>query len=289
MPKQPISSVISTPSKDKKQGDAKKSFNTTATNISTSEASSKSQHQPRIVGGLFDSAKPADEVPASKPANLLRATSVKSYGSKHSTTTAATPSTTNPVTTKPPNLIATLKSNLMRVRTQAKPPAGPVPSSSVSSHDISSMMSKKLNMNESANASRLNGSMVRKKSESKSGGLLHTEMRAMKRSEYDQQMREKERMAQQMRAQIEAQKAQQEHEELTRMRSQSVVKAQPLRYYKPIDIKPSEQPLTAPRSPNFIAPNTSRLARSNSRSNITTSASSLPNNQSHLSQSNFHA
>ncbi|XP_062871504.1 targeting protein for Xklp2 [Trichomycterus rosablanca] len=83
------------------------------------------------------------------------------------------------------------------------------------------------------------------------GFQLSTERRAKERLEFERALKEKEAL----RAQMEEQQAreQEEHdkEELSRLRHEQVHKAQPVRRYKPIELKHSETTLTVPQSPKF--------------------------------------
>lgn len=82
-------------------------------------------------------------------------------------------------------------------------------------------------------------------------GPLHTEMRAQKRMEFEQVMREKERLAAQQRLALEQERQRQEQETVQRLRSTSTFRSQPIKHYKPVEIKPSEKPLTSPKSPHL--------------------------------------
>lgn len=118
-----------------------------------------------------------------------------------------------------------------------------------------------------SNISTANTSHARKVSESKIPvGFLHTELRAQRRNEFDAIMKEKERLATQQRQLYEQQKQQQEQEHIQRIRSRSLFKSQPIRHYKPIEIKPSERPLTSPKSPHLgsLLPNNLSVAKKNS-------------------------
>ncbi|XP_023329388.1 targeting protein for Xklp2 [Eurytemora carolleeae] len=49
----------------------------------------------------------------------------------------------------------------------------------------------------------------------------------------------------------EERKKREEEEEIARLRKQAVHKAQPIRGYKPVEIRPSDRPLTLPVSPRL--------------------------------------
>ncbi len=80
---------------------------------------------------------------------------------------------------------------------------------------------------------------------------LNTERRHEERSEFDKWRKEKEQ--EQALRQLAAEKARQEEEEerLKQMRAEAEVKAQPIRRYRSLRIKPSDAPLTNPKTPNF--------------------------------------
>jgi hypothetical protein len=167
-----------------------------------------------------------------------------------------------------PTLIATLKSSFMR--TKQTTPNTPQTASSTSSNlsrstsyksdrDLSHVSSTD-GLGKAAAATSSSGSKLmsglnhlRKKSATSGGGYLHTEMRALKRGEFEQQMKEKEKAANEMRRELEADRLRRIQEETQRLRTKSVLKVQPIKQYKPIEIKPSEKPLTDPKSPNLTA------------------------------------
>jgi len=93
---------------------------------------------------------------------------------------------------------------------------------------------------------------TRKISETKPvAGLLHTELRALKRNEFEQQLKEKERVAVLKRRDLDMEKMRKQHEEIQKLRAQSQFKSNPIKHYRPVDLRPSERPLTSPRSPHF--------------------------------------
>jgi len=121
-------------------------------------------------------------------------------------------------------------------------------------------------------SSSLSSSMAKRASGSLSRpipGLLHTELRALRRNEFEQQLKEKERMAMLKRRDLEMDKMRKQQEEINRLRSQIIFKSNPIKQYKPVEVKPSEKPLTEPRSPLFNASmHRQRSLISNSTSNL---------------------
>jgi hypothetical protein len=84
------------------------------------------------------------------------------------------------------------------------------------------------------------------------GGPMHSELRALKRNEYDQQQKEKERQAMAMRRDLDAAKMKKQQEEIQKIRNQRhTFRSRPIKHYKPIEVKSSEKPLTEPKSPNL--------------------------------------
>uniref|UniRef100_A0A3B4EMB0 TPX2 microtubule nucleation factor n=1 Tax=Pygocentrus nattereri TaxID=42514 RepID=A0A3B4EMB0_PYGNA len=83
------------------------------------------------------------------------------------------------------------------------------------------------------------------------GFQLSTERRAKERLEFERALKEKEALRAQMEEQQEREREEQEKEEISRLRHEQVHKAQPIRRYKPIELKHSEATLTVPQSPNF--------------------------------------
>jgi hypothetical protein len=115
---------------------------------------------------------------------------------------------------------------------------------------------------------------TRKKSETKPvAGLLHTELRALKRNEFEQQLKEKERIAVLKRRDLELEKMRRQHEEIQKLRAQSHFKSNPIKHYRPVELKPSERPLTSPKSPHFKQTN-SKLPHRPPQSSTNQSASS---------------
>ncbi|KAJ8258483.1 hypothetical protein COCON_G00174950 [Conger conger] len=83
------------------------------------------------------------------------------------------------------------------------------------------------------------------------GFLLNTERRAKERLEFDQGVCEKEALRARMEEQRRRDEEEREQEEIARLRQEQVYKAQPIRHYKPLELKRGEVPLTVPESPNF--------------------------------------
>lgn len=83
------------------------------------------------------------------------------------------------------------------------------------------------------------------------GFQLNTERRAKERQEFDQAMCEKEALRARMEEERRREEDEREQDEITRLRLEQVHKAQPIRHYKPLELKRGEVPLTVPQSPNF--------------------------------------
>ncbi len=79
------------------------------------------------------------------------------------------------------------------------------------------------------------------------------ELRAQKRSEFDQHLKEKERQALLLRRDKEEEKMRRQQEEIQKIRMQShTFRSRPIKYNKPeVEVKPSEGPLTEPISPQL--------------------------------------
>uniref|UniRef100_A0A8C8S7S2 TPX2 microtubule nucleation factor n=1 Tax=Pelusios castaneus TaxID=367368 RepID=A0A8C8S7S2_9SAUR len=94
-------------------------------------------------------------------------------------------------------------------------------------------------------------------SESLSGSIvpesfeLATEKRAKEREEFEKRLAELEMEKVRLREEARQQEAEREKEELSRLRQELVHRANPVRKYRSLEVKPSEQPLTMPKSPNF--------------------------------------
>ncbi|KAJ8360942.1 hypothetical protein SKAU_G00174670 [Synaphobranchus kaupii] len=83
------------------------------------------------------------------------------------------------------------------------------------------------------------------------GFQLNTERRAKERLEFDQAVCEKETLRACMEEERRKEEEERERDEVARLRQEQVHKAQPVRHYKPLEVKRGEVPLTVPQSPNF--------------------------------------
>ncbi|XP_059396583.1 targeting protein for Xklp2-like isoform X3 [Carassius carassius] len=83
------------------------------------------------------------------------------------------------------------------------------------------------------------------------GFQLATERRAKERMEFEKELSEKEAMKARMEEERAREREEQEKEETARLRQEQVRKAQPIRRYKPMELKKSDVSLTVPQSPNF--------------------------------------
>lgn len=117
-----------------------------------------------------------------------------------------------------------------------------------------------------------NASRIRKTSESNSSMNaapgLHTELRAAKRQEYEAHIRERDRKAEILKKELELEKLKRQQEEIQKIRNQRTFRSNPIKHYKPVEIKTSEKHLTEPVGPNL---STSQL-RLNDISNNESSA-----------------
>ncbi|XP_078688319.1 targeting protein for Xklp2 homolog isoform X2 [Branchiostoma floridae x Branchiostoma belcheri] len=80
---------------------------------------------------------------------------------------------------------------------------------------------------------------------------LNTVRRAEQRQEFEMQKKMKEEEMEAQRQQQEAERREQEQIEIARLRKELVHKANPIRHGRPLDIQPSNKPLTNPQTPNF--------------------------------------
>lgn len=83
------------------------------------------------------------------------------------------------------------------------------------------------------------------------GFQLATERRAKERLEFEKELSEREALRARMEEERAREREQQEKEEIARLRQEQVCKAQPIRHYKPVELKKSDVSLTVPQSPNF--------------------------------------
>ncbi|NXC22050.1 TPX2B protein, partial [Corythaeola cristata] len=94
-------------------------------------------------------------------------------------------------------------------------------------------------------------------SESLSGSVvpesfeLATEKRAKERQEFEKRLANLEAKKERHQEQIRQQQEEREKEEVAKLRQELVHKANPIRKYRSVEVKPSDQPLTMPKSPNF--------------------------------------
>ncbi|XP_068063822.1 targeting protein for Xklp2 isoform X1 [Anomalospiza imberbis] len=94
-------------------------------------------------------------------------------------------------------------------------------------------------------------------SESLSGSVvpesfeLATERRAKERQEFEKRLADAEALRERYEEKIRQQQEEREKEEVAKLRQEMVHKANPIRKYRSLEVKPSHQPLTMPKSPNF--------------------------------------
>ncbi|XP_052639520.1 targeting protein for Xklp2 isoform X1 [Harpia harpyja] len=94
-------------------------------------------------------------------------------------------------------------------------------------------------------------------SESLSGSIvpesfeLATEKRAKERQEFEKRLAAIEAVRERHQEQARQQQEEREKEEVAKLRQELVHKANPIRKYRSVEVKPSDQPLTTPKSPNF--------------------------------------
>ncbi|XP_046897005.1 targeting protein for Xklp2 isoform X1 [Hypomesus transpacificus] len=83
------------------------------------------------------------------------------------------------------------------------------------------------------------------------GVQLSTERRAKERQEFDRIICEKEALRARVEEQHRMEQEERQKAEIAAMRQDQVHKAQPIRHYKPVELKKSDVSLTVPQSPNF--------------------------------------
>ncbi|NXS99455.1 TPX2 protein, partial [Jacana jacana] len=94
-------------------------------------------------------------------------------------------------------------------------------------------------------------------SESLSGSVvpesfeLATEKRAKERQEFERRLAYREALRERYQEELRQEQEEREKEEVAKLRQELVHKANPIRKYRSVEVKPSEQPLTMPKSPNF--------------------------------------
>lgn len=124
----------------------------------------------------------------------------------------------------------------------------------------------------------------RKKSDNnKPVGLLHTELRALKRNEYESQMKERERMANLKKQDLEQEKMKKQQEEIQKLRLKNTFKSNPIKHFKPVEVKPSERPLTEPKSPQFAINNSSESKHVQKLSSSVTIQTTITTTKTHFS------
>ena len=98
---------------------------------------------------------------------------------------------------------------------------------------------------------------------------LHSDRRAEERHAFDLKLKQKEAEIEGAKREQEVRRKREEEEEIAELRKAAVHKAQPIRFaeltlrnlfmlncfraYKPVEVKPSEKPLTLPHSPKFLS------------------------------------
>ena len=93
---------------------------------------------------------------------------------------------------------------------------------------------------------------------------LSTEQRKEKWAEQERYRKEKEAELAQLQMALEKRKQEEEEEEIRRLRNAAVHQANPVRRYKPVEIKPSDKPLTVTESPRFSERLRSRVRHASS-------------------------
>lgn len=82
---------------------------------------------------------------------------------------------------------------------------------------------------------------------------LHSDRRAEERAAYELERSAKEAGLEGQRREMEERKRRREEEEVMKLRRAAVHKAQPIKHYKPLEVKPSTKPLTQPEPPHLQA------------------------------------
>ncbi|XP_010213780.1 PREDICTED: targeting protein for Xklp2 [Tinamus guttatus] len=83
------------------------------------------------------------------------------------------------------------------------------------------------------------------------GFELATEKRAKERQEFEKRLADLEAKRGKLQEEVRQRNEEREKEEVAKLRQELVHKANPIRKYRNVEVKPSEQPLTMPKSPNF--------------------------------------
>lgn len=84
--------------------------------------------------------------------------------------------------------------------------------------------------------------------------VLHTEVRSEQRAKFEAERQEKEQQREQENRERQALAEAREAKEIALFRRSLIHKAQQIRHYAPLVVKPSTQPLTNPASPKFHLP-----------------------------------
>ncbi|XP_040465699.1 targeting protein for Xklp2 isoform X8 [Falco naumanni] len=80
---------------------------------------------------------------------------------------------------------------------------------------------------------------------------LATEKRAKERQEFEKRLAHREAIRERCQERLRQEEEEREKEEVAKLRQEMVHKANPIRKYRNVEVKPSDQPLTTPKSPNF--------------------------------------
>ncbi|XP_009281024.1 PREDICTED: targeting protein for Xklp2 isoform X2 [Aptenodytes forsteri] len=80
---------------------------------------------------------------------------------------------------------------------------------------------------------------------------LATEKRAKERQEFEKRLADIEAIRERHQEQVRQRQEEREKEEVAKLRQELVHKANPIRKYRSVEVKPSDQPLTIPKSPSF--------------------------------------
>ncbi|KAJ2376466.1 Protein tpx2 [Coemansia sp. RSA 2607] len=81
--------------------------------------------------------------------------------------------------------------------------------------------------------------------------MLKTELRSEERRAFDDDRAERERIREEVLERKRLEEEKRDDEEIKRLRKLLVHKAQPIRHYKPVDVQPSDRPLTVPKTPQW--------------------------------------
>ncbi|XP_074776226.1 targeting protein for Xklp2 isoform X2 [Athene noctua] len=80
---------------------------------------------------------------------------------------------------------------------------------------------------------------------------LATEKRAKERQEFERRLANMEALKERCQEQLRQRQEECEKQKIAKLRQEMVHKANPIRKYRNVEVKPSDQPLTMPKSPNF--------------------------------------